>query len=209
MERRVTATLYRGPTAPRRSHYRGAQHTSAPSQPGCLTHRRACYGECVQGDAPSDPLRSLELGPPPADGVAWHPCGEHRFCIRGDVLHWEAHGAMNLDQLQRLFAERQAVQLRLGRSFLVIDARDLGSVPPENRRYAIHYRPDPPFRGATVIFGGNVIVRTAVSLITAAARLIGRGPGPQLALHFVADEPEAAKIIERQRRTLAADEAAR
>lgn len=115
---------------------------------------------------------------------------------------------MDLDQLKRLFAERQALQIQAGRSFLVVDARDLGPVPPENRRYAIHYQPDPPFRGSTVIFGGSVIVRTAVSLITAAARLIGRRRSENLTLYFAADEHEAATIVERQRRALATSEPA-
>lgn len=206
MESRFTGTLYRGSLAPRRSHYRGVQHTSAPSQPGCQRVHRPCYGGRVEGDAPSNPRLPPGAGLPVADEETWHPCGEHRYCVRGDVLHWEAHGAMDLDQLKRLFAERQALQLRLGRSFLVVDARDLGPVPPENRRYAIDYRPDPPFRGSTVVFGGNVITRTAVSLITAAARLIGRGQSASRALTFAADEREAMTIIDRRRQALDADE---
>lgn len=109
---------------------------------------------------------------------------------------------MDLEQLKLLFAQRLALQVRLGRSFIVVDACDLGPVPPENRRYAIHYRPDPPFRGATVIFGAGVLARTAVSLITAAARLIGRSESEMRTLFFVPDAQEAALVIARRRRLL-------
>jgi hypothetical protein len=118
------------------------------------------------------------------------------------VLFWQAHGSLDLEQLKLLFAERLALQVRFGRSFIVVDARDLGLVPPENRRYAIHYRPDPPFVGATVIFGASVLARTAVSLITAAARLIGRSESEMRTLFFVTDAQEAAMVIARLRRPL-------
>jgi hypothetical protein len=156
----------------------------------------------VPRDAQSDPGAPSEPALPPSDPSAWQACGPHRYCTRDDVLFWQPHGSMDLEQLKRLFAERLALQVSCGRSFIVVDAHELGSVPPEIRRYAIHYRPDPPFVGATVIFGASVLARTAVSLITAAARLIGRSESEMKTLFFVADEQEAAKVIARRRRVL-------
>lgn len=118
------------------------------------------------------------------------------------MLFWQGRGAINLEELKVLFAERHALQCQFGRSFVVVDARELGEVPPENRRYAIHYRPDPPFRGATVVFGGSVLVRAAVSLITAAARLVGRSSSEMASLFFATDVDEAVAIIARQRRLM-------
>lgn len=156
----------------------------------------------MPGDDTSPPEDASQPALPPADPEAWQPCGEHRYCTQSDVLFWQGRGSMTLEELKVLFAKRHALQCQFGRSFVVVDARQIGEIPAENRRYAIHYRPDPPFRGATVIFGGSVLVRAAVSLITAAARLVGRSSSETASLFFAADVAEAVVVIARQRRLI-------
>lgn len=130
----------------------------------------------------------------------WQTLGRQRFYVRGDVLYWEAHGALTPEELGQMFAHRAAVQHQQGRVFMLIDARDTGAVPPETRRYAVQHKPDPPLRGLSVVIGAGLLVRTAVSLILAAGRLLGRHERTRMA--FAVDEAEALKIIGRERRLL-------
>ena len=153
-----------------------------------------------------EPDGAAPLPLPAPDSEAWQACGSHRYCSVEDILFWEAHGAMDLEALKLLFAERQTIQRQHGRSFLIVDAHELGQVPPENRRYAVEYRSDPPFQGASIIFGAGILARTAVSLISAAARLLGRTESELSTLFFVADREAAVQVVRQRRRALAVQE---
>lgn len=131
---------------------------------------------------------------------AWQRCGQHSFYLRDDVLFWDAHGLMTVPDLKVMFEERMAVQRQHGHVFLLLNAQALGSTPAESRRYAVEFKPDPPIRGAVVLFGAGLIVRTAVSLVLGAARLLGRRD--LRTVFFVADEAEAWATIDRERQTL-------
>jgi len=159
------------------------------------------YRRDVPQDGEPDGAAPLQL--PAPDSTAWQACGNHRYCSVEDILFWEAHGAMDLEALKLLFAERQTIQRQHGRSFLIVDAHELGQVPPENRRYAVEYRSDPPFQGASIIFGASVLARTAVGLISAAARLLGRSDSELSTLYFVADREDACRVVLQRRRALA------
>jgi hypothetical protein len=131
---------------------------------------------------------------------AWQISGGHRYYRRDDTMFWECHGSMQRSDLVVLFDERMALQRQWGRVFVLFDAREMDSVSPEGRRFAIQFRPDPPLCGAVVVFGAGLLARTALSLIIAAARLMGRQDNPSLL--FASTEAEAWAALERERAAL-------
>lgn len=134
-----------------------------------------------------------------ADPV-WRDCGNHRFYLREDVLYWECHGPMKLQDITVLFEQRIALQRQHGRVFLLFDAHAMDGIPPESRRYAIQVKPDPPLRGAVAVLGAGLLARAALALLTAAARWLGRGD--QNAVFFVDEEAAAWAVIDRERLAL-------
>lgn len=135
-----------------------------------------------------------------SDAPVWQTCGLHRFYVRDDVIYWECHGPMHLPDLLALFDERMALQRQHGRVLVLIDANEMTGVPAESRRYATQFKPDPPIQGTVVVFGAGLIVRTAVSLITAAARLLGRRD--IRTVFFCESVEDAWAILERERLAL-------
>lgn len=105
-----------------------------------------------------------------------------------------------------MFGLRQALQRQHGQVFAVVDARDLDKPPVDARRAAAEYRPDQPFRGAVVIVGttggAGLLTRTVVSLVTSAARLLGRKESDLGSLFFADDFAGVESVIARERRRL-------
>ncbi len=110
---------------------------------------------------------------------------------------------MELQDVVFLFDVRMTLQRQTGRVFLLVDATKNDGVPAESRRFASKFKPEPPFRGAVVIFGAGLIVRTAVSLIFSATRLLGRSESKMLL--FASDEAQAWTLIDRERLTLSTE----
>ena len=134
------------------------------------------------------------------DSPVWQSCGQQRFYIQDDVLFWESHGATTVQDLKVFFEQRTALQSRRGRVFLLVDARDLASFPAETRKHAVTFKPAEPLRGAIVVFGAGLLVRTAVSLVLSAGRLLGRRN--LNSVFFVADESEGRALIDSERLAL-------
>lgn len=155
-----------------------------------------------QSHRPSPPESSSPAGEATADTPVWQPCGEQRFYIRDDLLFWELHGTVTVQDLKVFFEQRMALQRRRGRVFLLVDAQDFVSMPAATRRYAVQFKPDQPLRGAIVVFGSGLLIRTAVSLILAAGRLLGRSDLSMVS--FVADEAEGRAFIDRARHRFSA-----
>ena len=130
----------------------------------------------------------------------WQGSGGHRYYRRDDIMFWECHGSMQRSDLVVLFDERVALQRQWGRVFVLFDAQEMDSVAPEGRRFAIQFRPDPPLCGAVVVFGATLLAWTALYLIIAAARLMGRQDNPSLL--FASTEAEAWAALERERAVL-------
>lgn len=127
-------------------------------------------------------------------------CGLHTFYRRDDVLVWQGRGDMNQPDIATLFAQRSALQRQHGRAFLLVDARQLSGVTAEGRRFAAQFKPEPPLRGLTVVFGAGLLTRAAVSLVVGAARFFG-WRGTQAAV-FADDEAQGWALIDRERRAL-------
>lgn len=132
----------------------------------------------------------------------WQSFGEHRFYLRGDVLYWRCRGPMQLEDVIALLEQRIALQRQHGHVFLLFNAHEMTSIQPEGRKYAIHFKPDPPLQGAVVVLGASLITRTAVSLILSAARLLGRINLKTIV--YVDDEAAAWAIFDRERTAMGA-----
>ena len=109
---------------------------------------------------------------------------------------------MRVEDLIVMFDERMALQRRHGLVCLLFDALEMDSIPAESRRYAIRFKPDPPIRGAVVVVGAGPVARTALSLITTAARLLGQQNEGKM--FFADDKAEAWAILARERLALSA-----
>jgi hypothetical protein len=107
---------------------------------------------------------------------------------------------MMVPDLMAMFEERTAMQRQHGRVFVIVDASAIDNVPAETRKRASQFKPDPPIRGTAVVFGASLLTRTLISLIIAAARLLGQAQGRTM--YFAADEVEAWAIVERERQAL-------
>lgn len=144
--------------------------------------------------------RHGEEDPDPPKAPIVQRSGEHRFHVCDDVVYWECHGAMEIQDIQAMFEQRVAVQRQLGRVFLVFDAHALDGIPSESRRYAIDFKPEQAFHGAVVIVRAGLLARTAVALITTAAKLLGRTE--QALISFADNEAEAQTQLARHRLAL-------
>lgn len=153
--------------------------------------------EQPEADGAGDGSSAGEAAP---DAPVWHQSGQQRFYIHDDVLFWETHGVITVQDLKVFFEQRVALQRQRGRVFLLVDARDFAGVPSESRKYAVEFKPELPPRGAMVVFGSGLLIRTAVSLILAAGRLLGRRN--LSTVWFVAEEAEARALIDRERLAL-------
>ena len=107
---------------------------------------------------------------------------------------------MSVQDLTVLFEHRIALQRQHGWVFLLFDAHAVSAIPPETRKFAAQFKPDPPIRGAVVVFGAGLLVRTMVSLVMGAGRLLGRRD--LRTVFFVATEAEGWNLIERERLAL-------
>jgi hypothetical protein len=141
---------------------------------------------------------------PAALGETWQTCGSHRYAVRGDVLVFVGSGTMGRADIVTLYEQRAALQARRGYALVLIDARGITGTPADARRYAAEHRPDPPFVGAVILLGASLLQRTVISLVSAAARLLGRSERDLGVLSLAADAAEAEALIESKRRSFCA-----
>lgn len=104
---------------------------------------------------------------------------------------------MSRQDISILFEQRLALQRQHGRVFVIVDAREIGSVSADSRRYAAQSKADLSIHGCVVVFGADLLTRTIVALITGAARLLGRHT-TRTAL-FVQEEAAAWTIVDHER----------
>lgn len=150
----------------------------------------------------SEPDSPEPLSEADAQADRWQSVRQHRYCVRGDILHWIGNGTMELADLITLFDQRMTLQRQHGRVFVIIDARQISNTPAEARRYAAQYSADPPFRGAVVLIGASLLQRTVVSLVSAAARLLGRDERDLGSLFFAPDAGAAEALVAARRHQL-------
>lgn len=159
-----------------------------------------CYYRFVgQEERPAEAVAGSAADPAASESPAWQTCGTHRFYLRGDVLFWETHGPMLISDFVVLYELRGRVQRQHGFALVLFDARQQGGLPPETRRYLVTHKQDPPLRGSIAVFGANVMVRTMVSLLQGAARMLGRTQA--VSISFGEDETACWALLARERQS--------
>lgn len=129
----------------------------------------------------------------------WQAAGPHRYCVAGDLIRWEAHGAVDPTEAH-LFAQLLLrVSNEYGRAYCLVDGRKLRPIPAESRRIYVEYLKlhRPAF--VLAIYGAALPMRVAGQLVVHAARLLSLG---QLNVHYTVGEAEAAEVLAAQRRSL-------
>lgn len=103
-----------------------------------------------------------------------------RITIHGDVSPQEATEFLEVDSA--LCKER-------GYALLLVDAADVGRVPPETRRAAVEMaKKHPDYRGSSAVFGVSFYGRTLLGLTVNAVRLLA---GERSFVRFFSEEAEA------------------
>ena len=123
----------------------------------------------------------------------WQLIGPHRYCTQGDVLCFEPHGELSPSQAATWSETIASHFSARPQGFLLIDATTL--VPPsaEVRRLFVSFLRNQQPRPRILVFGANLIMRTASRLVLAAARQLY---GLELDLTQYATEQEARAQID-------------
>lgn len=100
----------------------------------------------------------------------WQPVGAHRFRDQGELLFLEPHGEVSRSQAEAWTAIITSHFQRERQGFLLIDARDLKPPAAEIRRAFLTWLRATQPRPRILVFGANLLVRTASRLVLAAAR---------------------------------------
>lgn len=117
--------------------------------------------------------------------------GPHAYTIEGDVLHLRFAGDMTREHMVEMLRIVEVIQAREGQVFTLTDARGLGHMAPEARRYAFEWVREHRLDGSA-LYGSGLVPRMMVTLMMRAVNLVRAQP---LALVFVATEQEARAWI--------------
>lgn len=129
----------------------------------------------------------------------WTLFGRNRYRIVKDVIVFEPHGAMSLEEAKQLLNATHAIYKEHGFVFCIVDARDAQTSEAPVRRFIAEEGRRRETLGATYIFGANSIIRSFALLWQNMSRLLGRPPAKLL---FVRSEQEAWEEIEKARAEL-------
>lgn len=135
----------------------------------------------------------------------WSQFGRNRYRVVNDVLVFEPHGAMSLDDAKRLLETTYTIYQQHGFVFCIVDARDAKTSDAPVRRYIADEGKRRATRGTTYIFGANSLIRSFALLWQNMSRLLGREPAR---LQFVRSEQEAWEEIAKERAELLVKSAA-
>lgn len=135
----------------------------------------------------------------------WVQFGRNRYRVVKDVLVFEPHGAMSIDDAKTLLETTYSIFHQHGFVFCIVDARDARTSDAPVRKYISDQGRRLETRGTTYIFGANSLIRSFAVLWHNMSRLLGRPPAKLL---FVRSEQEAWDEIEKERAELLAKAAA-
>jgi hypothetical protein len=128
----------------------------------------------------------------------WQLIGKHRICRELDVVYWESHGSVGLDEIRQFYALAEGVLAQYRWVGLIIDVRDAGLPSPEARRFIANWEQrHPESEGVTICFGASPLMLVIARLIFHAIKMLTprRSSGP----FFVATEAEAQAILSAHR----------
>lgn len=127
----------------------------------------------------------------------WRPIGKNRYYIDNDCVFWEVREETTPADIHEIAEVTIAVYKQRGVVFFICDA--FGAPQPSaatrgamNARYQSGNTVPAP----TVVVGGSALMRTLLSLVVRAIRLLGGNPPP---IEFVATQEEARAWLQRQR----------
>lgn len=127
----------------------------------------------------------------------FQPLGSHQYQLHEDTLVIRTAGELTLEQAQWLMATLTKLVNTYGYSLLIGDASAGITIPPNVRRWLADWHKDnPSTAGTAIIIGASLMVRTLVTMINHAVRLLGRAAGD---LVFVRDEAEARELLHSRR----------
>ncbi len=125
----------------------------------------------------------------------WQTLGSHRFRSQDDVLCFEPHGELPLPQAERWLQLLAAHFQQHPDGFLMVDARQFTPPAADVRRlFLSHFRDRRP-APHVIVFGANLLIRTASRLVLSAARQLY---GLELDLTHCSIEAEAWSQVEQQ-----------
>ena len=131
----------------------------------------------------------------------WQAVGKHRMRIQGDVVFAQIQGEITGDEVVTLLEHMQKVEREYGYVFEIVDASVSGSMSAEARRQNAQWHLQHVLQIELVVFGAGLLMRTMMTLLINAVRLLGRR---QIAPNFAANEAEAWAWVERRRAELQA-----
>lgn len=123
------------------------------------------------------------------------PISAHRLFRDGPLLVFEQERSFTLADAQAATAVYSHVIAEEGYLLLLLDFRRGSAADAEVRRHLAHWSKDHLARLCIAAVGGNFFLRTTLTLIVTAARLLGGRP---LGVQFLAT-PEAAQAWLQQR----------
>lgn len=151
-------------------------------------------------EGPSEPPKPTE--PTAATELAWEPSGTHRFAGEGDLLRWELHGPVLVEDVVELWRRNRQIRARYGYVLMLIDGTAAGTLVPEARRQIVDYkRNEPDSQGRVAVYGVGPLSRALVALVSRALLLVVKR---EVSVHLCASEGEAMAWLEGQRRILQA-----
>lgn len=132
-----------------------------------------------------------------------HSIGRHTVHEDGDIVYIKFVGGCPLGDMEAVIKIIDDVIRRYGRFGACADVTELGTVPPEARRYAGTWKGVDHCFG-TAIYGASALNRILIALISRAIELfLRRRPRSELAFFKTSGEARDWLLAQRARRTSA------
>lgn len=125
----------------------------------------------------------------------WETQGSHRLYRQDDLLFFELHGMFELPDVQRMYAITDDTVQAYGYILTLFDASAATGITVEARRYVGEKSKASPNEGAAAIIGASFPIRTLITLLRNASRLIGR---PMPPMQFFATPADGLKWLATQ-----------
>ena len=126
----------------------------------------------------------------------WRPFGKHVMRIDGDVLFARTQGEITGDEVITLLQHLRQIEHRYGYVFEVVDASVGGNMSADARRQNAAWHKQNRIHIEVVVFGASLLIRTMVTLLSNAFRLLG---SQQITPHFFASEADAWAWVDKRR----------
>ncbi len=125
----------------------------------------------------------------------------HRLFRDGPLLVYRQHETFSLDDAKASTVVYSQVIAEDGYLLLLLDFREGGGADAEVRRHLAHWGKDNADRLCIAAVGGNFVLRTTLTLVLTAAKVLG---GQQPTVQFFGSEDDARAWLAAQGANLAA-----